>query len=326
MSAPPPDTAALAAAVLAAEERLRPLIRETYLEHSPLLSEMTGAQVYLKLENLQLTGSFKVRGAFNKTLSLSPTRRARGIVAASTGNHALAVAHVLRHLGLSGTVFVPSTVARGKLARLRRAGLKIELAGPDSADAEVTARAFSQRHGLAYVSPYNDLDVIAGQGTLGVELSRQCAHIDDVFIAVGGGGLVSGVAAHLKQVHPAVRIVGCQPCNSRVMMESVRAGRILDMQSEPTLSDGTAGGLEPDCITFALCQNLVDEFVSVTEEEIHRSLRLVIDEHHQLVEGAAAVAVAALLHRSASVRGRTVAVVLCGGNIGFERLVSARTD
>lgn len=324
MNVTSPNVSQVAAAVLAAEERIRPFIRETYVEYSPLLSELTGARVFLKLENLQLTGSFKIRGAFNKALSLSPQARGRGIAAASTGNHALAVAHVLRHLQLNGTVFVPTTTAPGKLARIRRSGVNVEIAGTDSVESEAVARAYSQKQGCAYISPYNDLDVIAGQGTLGVELARQIEKIDDLFIAVGGGGLVSGVAAHLKTIQPAIRVIGCQPFNSRVMMESVRAGRILDLESTATLSDGTAGGIEANSITFQLCQTLIDDFVTVTEDEIRQYLRFIVDEHHQLIEGSAAVAVAGLLRHADAVRGRTAVVVLCGGNISFDTLMSAK--
>lgn len=305
----------LAQAVRAAETRIRPYIRETYVEPSTYLSERTGAHVLLKLENLQLTGSFKVRGAFNKILSLPPEARARGIVAASTGNHGLAVAHVLGQLGVSGTVFVPTIVAPAKLARLRRAGVQVELRGEDSGETEVIARAYAAERGMAYVSPYNDFDVIAGQGTLGVELARQIERIDDLIIAVGGGGLVSGVATHLKSINPRLRVIGCQPENSRVMCESIRAGRILDLPSEPTLSDGTAGGIEAGAITFPLCQTLIDEFALVTEDDIRKCVRLMLDEHHMLVEGAAGVAVSALLQMGNAVRGRTVAVVLCGANV-----------
>jgi threonine dehydratase len=301
--------------VRAAEARIRPHVRETYVEPSPYLSERTGARVLLKLENLQLTGSFKVRGAFNKILSLSDEARARGIVAASSGNHGLAVAHVLGQLGLSGTVFVPTIVAPAKLARLRRAGIQVELRGDDSGDTEVIARAYAAEHAMTYVSPYNDVDVIAGQGTIGVELARQVERIDDLIIAVGGGGLVSGVATYLKSVNPKLRVIGCQPENSRVMCESIRAGRILDLASEPTLSDGTAGGIEAGAVTFPLCQSLIDEFVLVKEDDIRKCVRLMLDEHHMLVEGAAAVAVAAMLQLAQSAGGRTAAVVLCGANV-----------
>jgi threonine dehydratase len=310
----------LAQAVRAADDRIRPHIRETYVESSTYLSERTGARVLLKLENLQLTGSFKVRGAFNKILSLPQDARVRGIVAASTGNHGLAVAHVLGQFGISGTVFVPTIVAPAKLARLRRAGVQVELRGEDSGETEVIARAYAAEHGMTYVSPYNDFDVIAGQGTLGLELARQIERIDDLIIAVGGGGLVAGAAAYLKSLNPQLRVIGCQPENSRVMSESIRAGRILDLASSPTLSDGTAGGIEMGAITFPFCQTLIDEFVLVSEDDIRKGVRLMLDEHHMLVEGAAGVAVSALLQMGSAVRGRTAAVVLCGANVDSQFL------
>lgn len=310
----------LASEVSAAELRIRPFIRETYVERSAVLEESTGARVFLKLENLQSTGSFKVRGAFSRILNLTSAVRERGIVTASTGNHGLAVAHVLKHLRSKGMVFVPTTVAPVKLAKLKNSGLQVEITGGDPSASERAAREHASRSGMTYVPPYNDLDVIAGQGTLGIELARQLDRIDDVFIAVGGGGLISGVAAYLKSLNPAVRIIGCQPFNSRVMLESVRAGRILQLQSEPTLSDGTAGGIDPDAVTFGLCQALVDDFVMVSEDEIRSCLQLIIDQHHVLIEGAAAVAVAGLLQYGRTLRGRSAAVVLCGANIDLATL------
>ena len=286
---------------------------------------MTGDRAHqpgVAVENLQFTGSFKVRGAFSRILGLSSAVRERGIVTASTGNHGLAVAHVLKHVQGKGTVFVPTTVAPVKLANLKRSGLQVEIIGGDPSASERAAREHASCDGMVYVPPYNDLDVIAGQGTLGVELARQLDRIDDVFIAVGGGGLISGVAAYLKSVRPAVRIIGCQPYNSRVMCESVRAGRILELASEPTLSDGTAGGLDPNAVTFGLCRALVDDFVTVSEDEIRGCLRSIIDQHHVLIEGAAAVAVAGLLQYGRNLAGRTAAVVLCGANIDLATLTA----
>jgi threonine dehydratase len=177
------------------------------------------------------------------------------------------------------------------------------------------ARRVAGETGQAYISPYNDPEVVAGQGTLGVELQRQLPEVDAVLVSVGGGGLIAGIGSYLKEVKPNLRLVGCLPLNSPVMYECVRAGRILDYPCLPTLSDGTAGGLEPGSITFDMCRDMVDEWHLVTEEEIQAAMRLMIVHHHMIVEGAAAVSVAALLKNRERYRGLNVAVVICGGNV-----------
>ncbi len=303
-----------------AERRIRPHIRETILEHSPVLSELGGANVYCKLENLQHTGSFKARGALSKLLSLTEEQRARGVVTASSGNHGAAVAYSLGKLGATGIVFVPHIADAAKVQAIERLGAEVRAFGQDCAEAEVHGREYAAQHGMVYVSPYNDPQVIGGQGTIGVELARQLEPIDAVYASLGGGGLISGIAALLKSVQPEVQVIGCSPQNSQVMIQSVRAGRILDLPSLPTLSDGTAGGIEPGAITFDLCRTLVDDYLTVTEEEIRAALLLFVEVHHMLIEGAAAVAVAAYLKSSARFVGKNVVIVICGANISLQTL------
>ncbi len=306
--------------VLRAERRIRPYVRETYLEHSTYLSRLSGANVYCKLENLQYTGSFKARGAMNKLLSLSGEQRERGIVAASTGNHGAAVARSAGILGVDATIFVPNGTDASKIRAIESYGAKVRYYGDDCVESEVFARRFAEENGLVYVPPYNDLQVIGGQGTVGVEILRQLSEVDAIFASVGGGGLISGIAAYVKAVSPSTEIVGCSPENSQVMVQSVKAGRILDIPSLPTLSDGTAGGVEEGSITFDLCSSLVDRFVTVSEEEIRESLLAFMEAHHMLIEGAAAVAIASFLKLRDEFRGKNVVVVICGANIGIEKL------
>ncbi len=306
--------------IQAAEERIRPHIRETFLDYSPYYSKLTGANVYFKLENLQYTGSFKVRGAMNKVLSLAPAERDRGVVTASTGNHGAATAFSLGKFNAAGIVFVPQDAASGKVQAIERLGAEVRHYGDDGAVTEAYARQYARDHDMTYISPYNDPQVIGGQGTIAVELAGQLDHIDAVFAALGGGGLISGIASHLKSIRPEVRIIGCSPKNSQVMIESVKAGRILDLPSLPTLSDGTAGGVEPDSITFDLCHELVDEYETVTETEIRENLRQYLQIHHILIEGSAAVAVAACAKQGTRWTGKNVVVVLCGANISLEKL------
>ena len=306
--------------ILRAEQRIRPYIRETFLEYSPYYSQLTEAKVYFKMENLQHTGSFKARGAMNKLLSLPPEARAQGVVTASTGNHGAAVAFSLKKLQATGLVFVPENASPTKVQAIERLGAEVRHFGADPALTESHAREYASQNGLTYVPPYNDWQVVGGQGTIGVELNRQLEQIDVVFIALGGGGLLSGVAAYLKSVQPQVKIIGCSPQNSQVLIASIEAGQILDLPSLPTLSDGTAGGVEPGSITFDLCQTLVDEYVTVTEAEIKENLRHFMATHHLLIEGSAAVALAAYLQRQEHFIGQNVVILLCGGNIGLETL------
>ncbi len=312
--------------VLRAEERIRPYIRETPLDASPALSDRTSSNVFVKLENLQYTGSFKLRGAMNKLLSLSPDERAKGVVAASTGNHGVAVAFGMEKIGVKGKVFAPENASSQKLEAVRRLGADVVLHGSDCADAERQARQFARENGMVYISPYNDELVVAGQGTIGVELERQCDRIDVVFVSLGGGGLLSGVAGYLKSVSKDVTVIGCSPENSPVMIESINANRIVNLASKPTLSDGTAGGLEAGAITFDICRTLLDDSVCVSEREIKEAMLVFMKTHHMLIEGAAGVAIAACLKLADRFHGRNVVVVVCGANISLDVLKSVLHD
>jgi len=306
-------------AVLAAN-RIDAHIRETPLDYSTAFSEMSGANVYLKLENLQYTGSFKLRGAFNKLLSLTPDERQAGGVAASSGNHGAAIAYAMNKLGVKGVIFVPEQTSSTKVDAIKRAGGDVRFFGKDGLDTELHAREYAQENEMVYLSPYNDADVIAGQGTCGVEIARQLADIDAIFIAVGGGGLISGVGTFLKSVNPAISVVACQPLASAVMTESVKAGKILDLPSSPTLSDGTAGGIEAGAMTFEICRDLVDEYRVVSEDQIAEAMCAFLDSHHMLLEGAAGVAIAGLLADAEEYKGKNVVIIICGGNISRETL------
>ncbi len=316
----PTESPDLFAAIVGAENRIRGQVLKTPALHSPHLSRLSGGRVFLKLENLQWTGSFKIRGAMNKILGLSDLQKEQGVVTASTGNHALAVAWALRRAGCRGTVVLPLRVSPSKLEELELSGVSLVRHGRDSAETEKWARQLARERGRIYVSPYNDFEIIAGQGTIGLELARQVPDLEVLFATVGGGGLMSGVGTALKSLFPAVELVGCWPRNSPVLYESLRAGRILEMESAPTLSDGSAGGVEPDTVTFEFCRQLLDESVLVEEEEIQQAIRLILEKHRLVVEGAAGVAVAAFLQQIERYRGRTVVLLLCGGNISLKDL------
>ncbi|GAA1581853.1 threonine/serine dehydratase [Kribbella hippodromi] len=309
--------------------RVAPRLRE-YLAPTPFVrydacSDELGAEVLVKCEHQQRTGSFKARGALAKVLTLTDAQREAGVITASTGNHGLGVGNALAMLGGHGIVYLPENAAPGKVAALRRLGLELRAEGNDTGALELKARAYAVEHGLTYVPPYNDLDVIAGQGTVAVEILEQVgtAPLDAIVVSVGGGGLISGVAAVLKQHLPGIRVYGAQPAVDDAMAASVRAGEIVQVDARQTLSDGTAGSVEPGSITFDLCRELVDDWVLVEEDAIRDALRLVIDTEHQLIEGSAALAFAAARERRTELAGQRVAVVSCGGNMSSSTLVAA---
>jgi len=301
--------------ILEAHQRIRPHIRETECLFSQSLSDATGAEVFLKLENRQLSGSFKLRGVANKLLSLSDGERARRLVAASTGNHGAAFAHIVSKLGLDGLLFLPKTAAATKLRSIEDSGIPFRLVGEDCVETETHAACFAADNDCVWVSPYNDPLIVAGQGTVAVELLEQVDDVDCVLAPVGGGGLISGVASYLKSVAPDVRVVGCQPAASAVMYESVRAGEIVTMESLPTLSDATAGGIEPGSITFDLCRRNVDEYALLEETEIARAIRFVHDNVGFVIEGGAALPVAAVLRRPTALRDKRVVLIITGSKI-----------
>lgn len=306
----------------AAERRIRPHVRETPLRRSRWLSERTGANVFLKLENLQETGAFKLRGAANKLLSLSAAQAATGVVTASSGNHALATATMGRKLGIATEVFVSEHINPQRRAAIESLGVRVNQVAGDALAAELAAREQSELSGRAYISPYNDERVIEGQGTIAVEILRQLPEsaasrsaLDAIFVAVGGGGLIAGIGSHLKRASAATQIVACWPENAPALDACLRAGRIIDVDEKPTLSTSTAGGIEPGAMTFPIAQRVIDRSVRVSEEEILDSLRQLYTEEEWIVEGAAGVALASLLQLAREYVGKNVVVVICGGNV-----------
>jgi len=306
--------------VLASYDRSKNYIRKTPLDHSPSLSELINGEVYLKLENIQKTGSFKFRGAISKITSLSSDQRNKGVVTASTGNHGAAVSLAMKILDVNGKIVVPKNIARNKLENIKKLGGIVEFYGKDCIESEFRAQEISKESGSAYISPYNDPDIVTGQGTIAVELDNQLNNIDEVIVSVGGGGLISGIGGYLNQVQPKAQMVACSPKNSCVMYESLNAGRILDLPSKQTLSDSTAAGVEEGSITFDICKEIIDYFVLVTEKDIASGIRTAINDDHQLIEGSAGAAIAALFKRKKTLIGKRVVIIICGGNINSTTL------
>lgn len=313
------SAAAVAAAVGVAAGRLHGAIVTTPTVPCARLTAAAGREVRLKLENVQTTGSFKLRGAMHALLAMPGPVRAQGVVAASSGNHGLALATAAARLGVQVTVFVPTSAPVGKREAIAAAGGRVEVFGDDCVLTEQRARDVAAATGRAYVSPYNDLDVVAGQGTVAVELLAQWPEVQTVYVALGGGGLIGGMAAYLGAARPDVEVVACSPLRSPAMAACVRAGRILDVSCGDTLSDSTAGGVEPGSITFPLCRDGVDRFVDVGEDAIAEAVLGMLRHEHMLVEGAAGVAIAGCLADAAGT-GRRAAIVVCGANLPLATL------
>ncbi len=301
--------------ILQAEKRIKKFIIKTPLLKSDPLSELSGCNVFLKLESEQITGSFKARGAFNKLLSIP---KGKNVITASTGNHGLAVGYSAKKLGLNCRVVIPKNISDFKIKKLKEFGIDIEFFGEDCVDAEYFAKRKAEEEGLTYISPYNDIKVIAGQGTIGMELKEQIKNIDSVLVPVGGGGMISGISVFLKSINAKIRIFGCLPENSPVMRESIKKDRIVNMKTEETLSDATAGGIEEGSITFEICKKYVDDFFLVSEEEIENAIFTIFENHNKIIEGAGALPVATLLRFKDRFKDQNVILILSGSNIDWE--------
>ena len=296
-------------------KRSNPHIRHTPLEHSPYLSNLASANVFLKLDNIQKTGSFKFRGAISKMTSMSDQEKSNGVVTASTGNHGAACSLAMSTLQIKGKIVVPENVHKNKVENILNLGGEVEYYGDDCIDAEERAQEISKTTGATYISPYNDEAIVCGQGTMGLEIWEDLKSVDAVFISVGGGGLISGVGGYLKSMNESIQVYGVSPEKSCVMYESLKAGQQLDLPSEPTLSDGTAGGVEFGSMTFEMCKEIIDDFSIVSEGEIAKGIQIGVEKHHQLIEGAAGTAIAGFMKQKDKFKDKTVVLVMCGGNI-----------
>lgn len=308
--------------ILQAWNRIKDEVRHTPLLYSNWLSSFCNGDVYLKLESEQVTGSFKARGSLNKLKWIREQQLDVLPVTASTGNHGLGFARACDLLGLKGKVFLPHNAVASKVEAIREYDVEIEFHGDDPYTTETYARRTAEKNGWIYVSPYNDPQIIAGQGTIGIEILEELPKPDNILATVGGGGLISGIGSYVTKKSPETSIIGCQPENSPEMSVSIRAGEYKEIDTKPTLSDGSAGGFERDSITFGLCKRLVDDFILITEDEIAGGIRSMIKHHSKLVEGSAGVAIASLIKEPSRYAGQTTVIVICGANISLEKLQS----
>jgi len=300
--------------IRAAATRLKGLIAATPCPYSETLSRLTGSRVYVKLENLQMTGSFKERGAANVLQQLSDDERRRGVVAASAGNHGLAVAFHAARLGIVSVIVMPEWAPLTKVMAARRHGAEVALTGSDYDAAYARAREIEAERGLVFIHPFDDPRVIAGQGTIALELVEQAPDLDAVLVPVGGGGLAAGIGVALKALKPRARVIGVQSEEVAGMRAALDAGERVTVAGAPTIADGIAVRRVGE-LTFALAQQLLDGVVTVSEEEIANAILLLLEIEKTVAEGAGAVALAALVNKRVALAGHTVVLVLGGGNI-----------
>ncbi|MGH7821395.1 MAG: threonine ammonia-lyase, partial [Candidatus Binatia bacterium] len=303
--------------IQAAARRLRPHLRRTPCVLSEALSEASGCQVYLKFENLQRTGSFKERGALNRLLQLPESERAKGVVTASAGNHAQALAHHATRLGIPSSIVMPRHTPINKITSTRRRGGKVILHGEAFDDALAHARSLAVAEGATFVHGFDDEAVVAGQGTLALELVEERIPLGAIVVPVGGGGLIAGCALALKSHDPAIRVIGVEPERCASMLESIRAGSPVTIESRPSIADGLAVKA-PGAIPFAIVRDRVDELLTVSEEEVANAILVLLEVEKTMAEGAGAAGLAALLNRPSlrdELRGTAVVVPITGGNL-----------
>ncbi len=315
-----PDVLASAARSVQARQRIKTQIFETPLLPSRQLGAEAGSRLLFKAENFQATGSFKIRGASAKISALAA---GRSLVTASSGNHGIGCSQAARAFGRDLTVVLPQTVAAAKLAKIRSYGVETVLFGAESWYSEQHALELARDKGYEYISAYDDLEVVAGQGTIGLELLEQCPEIDNIFIAMGGGGLISGIGSVLKSFAPRARVYGVAARNSCAFALSIAAGKVVETEHLDTLADGVAGGVAEETVTLGLARAVVDETVTCTEEEIVAALRDLAFKENMLVEGAAGLALAGFSKVAASCRDQVNVVLLCGANYDRDKLVKA---
>jgi threonine dehydratase len=301
-----------------AVERTKDYLTPTPLEFSRFLSDQIDGEVWLKLDLVQRTASFKYRGAINKILSLTEEELDQGVVSASTGNYALAVAEAMRQRGRRATIYVAEDMEESRLNILRSHALDLVIFGEQAWHAEEEARRVGDEEGKIYVSPYNDPMVVGGQGTCGYEISQQLPDVDAALFACGAGGLLTGSSGWLKSHNPDIETYGVSPANSPVMYESVRKNEMITMDIEPTLADTCAGGVDLDTITLDLCRRHVNEIILLSEDEIATSIRTLFEQHRLISEGSGALGVGGMLKYKERFNGKKVVAVVCGRNIDLE--------
>lgn len=306
-----------------ANERLKDGIHHTPIELSQTFSKLSGSQVYLKLENLQKTGAFKVRGAYNKLATLTQLERARGVITASAGNHAQGVSLVAHKYGIPSTVVMPKTAPEAKVKATEGYGSHVLLHGENYDEAYAKAVEIVNQTGATFIHAFDDLQVIAGQGTVGLEIMRDCPDLDAIIVPVGGGGLISGIAIAAKAINPQIKVIGVQPDKANSGYLSWKTKQIKSISSPSSIADGLSVK-RPGTLPFQIMQGYVDDFVTVSDLQIQEAMFLLLERCKLLVEGAGAISLAALLSGHLSLQHKKVGLVISGGNVDIFSLLSAQ--
>ena len=305
-----------------ARRRIQHLVFRTPLIESPRLSKQTKPKIYIKLENLQKTGSFKLRGATNKMKSLDPESLEKGVITVSSGNHCLAVSCAARELGVPATISVSTATVENKVAAIKNMGAEVLMDGGTYDEAADVANQKMNALDLTMIHPFDDPDIIAGQGTIVLEIIEDLPEIDTILVPLSGGGLMSGVAMALKTIKPSIYVVGVSMDHGPAMVESIRAGRIVEVDEQPSLADALVGGLgRENHYTLNMVAKYMDEAVLVSEDEIAAGMIFALEEHHQVLEGGGAVGIAALLAKKVKHPGKHIAIVASGGNASIPALM-----
>lgn len=302
----------VASSVVQARARIREHIYETPLIPARKVGVEHNAKVLFKGEQFQYTGSFKLRGAMSKMTKQSTSGK---LITASSGNHGIASSHAARTFSRDLAVVLPESVAPAKLAKIQSYGVEVIQHGYETGLAEKHAQELAASGDYAYISPYNDADIVAGQGTIGLELLEQCSNVDNVFISLGGGGLVSGIGSVFKAFSPKTKIWGVAAKNSMALAASIRAGKVVETEHLPTLAEGVAGGMDEDSLTLPIAITVVDEIIECSEDDIAAALRSLAIEENMIVEGAAALALAGFNHVVSNLQDQISVIILCGGNV-----------
>jgi threonine dehydratase len=298
-----------------AQERISGVVSKTPFAYAPFLSELSDTNVYLKKENLQTTGAFKLRGAFNRIASLSEAEREHGVVAASAGNHAQGVAYSAAYFGIRAVIVMPESTPLTKVNGVKHYGAEVILHGGNYDESYAYAKTYEQQHNMLFVHPFEDDEVIAGQGTIALELLEQADHLDAILVPVGGGGLISGIATAIKAMNPKIEVIGVGASGAPALRDSFHLKHVVDSKAVRTIADGIAVR-DTSAKTLQYILAHVDRFISVDDEEIASAILFLLERQKLVVEGAGAVGVAALMHHKLpDLKGKNVAVVLSGGNM-----------
>ncbi|MHA1803611.1 MAG: threonine ammonia-lyase [Promethearchaeota archaeon] len=307
--------------IIKARNRIQSYIRETPLEFSKYYSKICGGNVFLKLENLQVTNSFKIRGGLNAMLTLTDEEKEKGVVVASSGNHAQGIGFASQLLNVPTTIIVPENTPRTKIEAIRSYGVDLRIQGSIYDDAERIAREIERKEKKKFISAYNDFIVLAGQGTIGIEILNQNPDLEILLAPVGGGGLLSGMSFTVKQINPEIQVYGVQSEASSPMHASFKEGKIVDIPMRESIAEGLHGSIEKNSITFPYILKYCADILLVSEQEIKDAIITFLKYHHQICEGAGAVGLAALKRYSSLFKGKNIGVIISGGNLDFSDLL-----